>query len=80
MVEVGVTGTALPLVTELLTDLVPAVMAPVPPENTAVKLLVPPEEMDVGLALKLVMAGAATTVTVTVPVTEAPDVGVTVRV
>jgi hypothetical protein len=76
VVVVGLTLTAVPLVTETL----PGVMTPVPFEKTAVRLELVPDEMVAGLAAKLVITGAGTTVTVTVWVTAVPLVGVTVSV
>jgi hypothetical protein len=52
----------------------------VPPEKTAVRLLLDPASMAAGLAVKLVMTGAGETVTVTLDVTELPLDGVTVSV
>ena len=62
MVMVGLTLTAVPLVTAIL----PGVMTPVPPANTAVRLELPPAPIVGGVATKLVMVGAGFTVTVTV--------------
>ena len=76
----GLTLTAVPLVTELLMVVLPAVITPVPPENTAVRFELCPEVMVVGLAVKLVMVGGVLAVTVTVAVTAVPLVGVTVSV
>ena len=61
MVTAGETVTAVPLVTAptLLFTL------PVPPLNTAVNVVDPPAVMMAAAGVKLVMAGAATTVTVT---------------
>jgi len=80
VVVVGLTETAVPLVTELLTVVLPAVITPVPPEKTAVRLELAPALMVAGLAVKLVMEGAATTVTVAVEVTLGPPDPLTVRV
>jgi hypothetical protein len=52
----------------------------VPPEKTAVRLELAPALMVAGLAVKLVMEGAATTVTVAVEVTLGPPEPLTVRV
>ncbi len=76
MVVVGLTLMPTPLVMERL----PGVTTPVPPENTAVRLLLEPDAMEAGMAPKLVMTGAGETVTVTVWVMADPMVGVTVRV
>ena len=74
----GLTLTAEPLVAVML----PGVITPVPPVKTAVKLLLAPEAIDVGLAVKLVIVTvvAGVTVTLTVCVTAVPVVGVTVSV
>jgi len=75
-VAVGFTVTATPLVTEptlLLTT-------PVPPEKTPVKIVEFPAVMVVAPAVKLDIVGGATTFTVTVAVTDAPAVLVTVKV
>lgn len=58
----GLTLTAVPLVTVRL----PGVITPVPLANTAVRLELDPELIVAGLAPKLVIVGAGTTVTVTV--------------
>ena len=76
VVVVGVTFTAVPLVTVRL----PGVITPVPLEKTAVRLELVPSAMVGGLAAKLVIVGGGTTVTVTVWVIAVPLVGVTVRV
>ena len=75
MVAVGLTLTAVPLVTGIL----PGVISPVPPAKTAVRLELLPEVIPSGLAAKLVITEPVT-VTVTVCVTAVPVVGVTVRV
>jgi hypothetical protein len=76
-VTVGETLTGVPLVAGRL----PGVIIPVPPAKIPVRLLEPPDGMDAGLAVKLVMVGTAgVTVTVTVCVTAVPLEGVTVRV
>lgn len=62
VVVVGLTLTAVPLVTVRL----PGVITPVPLANTAVRLELDPELIVAGLAPKLVIVGAGTTVTVTV--------------
>jgi hypothetical protein len=76
VVAVGLTETAVPLVTAML----PGVTMPVPPVNTAVRLELEPAAIVAGLAVKLVITGAGTTVTVAVDVTAVPVVGVTVSV
>jgi hypothetical protein len=63
VVAVGLTLTGVPLVTLWLNP-PGAVITPVPFVNTAVRLELPPEEMEVGLAVKLVMVGTGSTVTV----------------
>jgi hypothetical protein len=73
---VGLTLTAVPLVTAIL----PGVITPVPLAKTAVRPELPPARIDVGLATKLVIIGAGFTVIVAVCVTALPLVGVTVRV
>jgi hypothetical protein len=50
---VGLTLTAVPLVTEML----PGVMTPVPLEKTAVRFELAPAVIEVGLAEKLVIVG-----------------------
>jgi hypothetical protein len=76
-VVVGLTLTATPLVAVRL----PGVITPVPPVKTAVRPELDPAVMVAGLAVKLVIAGAAFTVTVTVCVAVVvPTGGVTVRV
>jgi hypothetical protein len=55
-------------------------IVPVPLLKTAVRVEVPPEVTAVGFAVKLVMAGAATTVTVAWEVMEVPAALVTVSV
>ena len=74
----GLTLTAVPLVTARL----PGVITPVPPANTAVRLLLPPAVIVAGFATKLVIVGttAAFSVIVAVGVIAAPLEGVTVRV
>ena len=76
MVVVGLTLTAVPLVTARL----PGVITPVPLAKTAVRLELPPAVVVAGLATKLVIVGAGLTVIVVVCVTAAPLDGVTVRV
>jgi hypothetical protein len=77
VVAVGLTLTAVPLVTEML----PGVITPVPPANTPVRLELAPAAIVAGLATKLVIAGPLdVTVTVAVCVIAAPVAGVTVRV
>ena len=63
-----------------MTERSPGVITPVPPVKTAVRLELPPDATVVGLAVKLVIEGAATTVTEAVCVTGVPAVFVTVRV
>ena len=60
MVDDGETATALPLLTEML----PGVMTPVPPEKTAVRLELDPAVIVEGLAVKLLMDGGEITFTV----------------
>jgi hypothetical protein len=55
-------------------------MTPAPPEKTAVRLELFPETIEEGLATKLVITGAAVTVTVAVWVMAVPTAGVTMRV
>jgi hypothetical protein len=80
VVSDGLTLIAVPLVTARF----PGVMMPVPLAKTPVKLADPPAVIDVGFAVKLVIAGAAGitggTVTTAVWVTITPDAFVTVRV
>jgi hypothetical protein len=79
VVEVGLTLIALALVTEMI----PGVITPEPPVKTAVRLLLAPEAIEVGVAVKLVIVGEFTTgvtVTVTDRVIADPLVGVTVSV
>ena len=76
MVAVGLTLTGVPLVTVRL----PGVITPVPLAKTAVRLELPPIAMVTGFAIKLVIDGAGTTVTVAVWVIAVPVGGVTVRV
>jgi hypothetical protein len=76
VVVAGLTLTAVPLVAARL----PGVITPVPPANTAVRLELPPAVIVAGAATKLVIVGAAFTVTVAVSVTADPLEGVTVRV
>jgi hypothetical protein len=76
VVAVGLTLSGVPLVTGML----PGVITPVPFAKTPVKLALPPGPTVVGLATKLVMVGAASTITLVVAVTAAPTGGVTVRV
>ena len=72
----GLTLTGVPLVAGRL----PGVITPVPLAKTAVRLELPPTVIVAGLATKLVIAGAGTTITVTVWVTAAPLEPVTVMV
>jgi hypothetical protein len=76
VVVVGLTLTAVPLITARL----PGVITPVPLEKTAVRLELPPTVIVSGLATKLVIVGAGFTVIVVVAVTAAPLEGVTVSV
>jgi hypothetical protein len=76
VVVVGLTLTAVPLVTVRL----PGVITPVPFAKTAVRFALVPSEIAVGFAPKLVIVGGGTTVTVVVCVTAVPLVGVTVSV
>ena len=76
MVVVGLTLTAVPLVTARL----PGVITPVPLANTAVRLELPPTMIVGGAATKLVIVGAGFTVIVAVCVTAVPLEGVTVSV
>ena len=76
MVAVGLTLTGVPLVTAIF----PGLMTPVPPVKTAERAELPPAAMVVGFAAKLVIEGAATTVTEAVCVTGVPAAFVTVRV
>jgi hypothetical protein len=80
VVVVGLTLTAVPLVTGRF----PGVITPVPPAKTAVRLVLPPAVIVVGLAPKLVIVGAVGTgftVTIAVCVIAVPAAGgVTVRV
>ena len=57
----GLTLTAVPLVTAML----PGVITPVPLANTPVRLVLDPEAIVAGLAIKLVMVAADATFTVT---------------
>ena len=79
MVVVGLTLTAIPLVTVML----PGVITPVPLAKTPVRLELTPAVIFAGLATKLVMVGAGTlavTVTITAWAIAVPIVGVTVSV
>jgi hypothetical protein len=78
VVEVGLTETAVPLVA--VTGELPPVMTPVPPAKTAVRLELDPAVIVAGLAAKLVITGAGTTVTVAVDVIAVPVAGLTVSV
>jgi hypothetical protein len=57
---IGLTVTAVPLVAGIF----PGVMTPVPPVKTAVRLLLVPDVIEVGLAVKLVMEGGGVVVDV----------------
>ena len=72
----GLTDTPTPVVAARL----PGVITPVPFANTPVSIALPPDEIVVGLATKLVIVGAGFTVMVAVAVTAAPLAGVTVSV
>ena len=76
VVAVGLTLTGIPLEIGRL----PGVITPVPFANTAVRFVLPPDPTVVGLAAKLVIVGAGTTVTLAIAVIAAPAGGVTVRV
>ena len=76
VVAVGLTLTATLLVTAML----PGEIEPVPPVNTAVRLELAPEEIEVGLAAKLLITGTGSTVTIVVCVIGLPEAGVTVNV
>jgi hypothetical protein len=76
VVAVGLTLTAVPL----LTAIFPGVITPVPFANTAVKLELPPVAIIAGIAPKLVMIGAGFTAIVAICVIAVPLDGVTVRV
>lgn len=76
MVVDGLTLTGVPLVTGML----PGVMTPVPLAKAPVRLALPPGPTVVGLATKLVIVGAGSTVTLTIAVAAVPTGGVTVRV
>ena len=76
VVAVGLTLTGVPLVTARL----PGVITPVPLAKTAVRLELAPAVMVTGFAVKLVIAGAGTTVTVAVWLTDASAELVTVMV
>src|SRR5439155_7462253 len=64
----------------LVTDPIPLSMDPVPPEKTAVSVVLVPEVIGDLAAVKLVMVGAATTSTVSVFVALAPAALVAVNV
>jgi hypothetical protein len=76
VVVVGLTVTGTPLVAERL----PGVMTPVPFENTPVRIVLWPAVMELGLATKLVIFGAGSTVTMRACAMGLPVVGVTVTV
>jgi hypothetical protein len=75
VVAAGVTVTGVPLITAPM----PLLIVPVPPENTAVSEVELAAVIVLAPAEKLVIAGAGTTVTVTVADTE-PALLVTVNV
>jgi hypothetical protein len=58
----------------------PGVITPVPSANVAVRFELFPAAIDVGLAVKLEIVGAGSTVTVAVAVAAVPLEGVTVKV
>lgn len=64
----------------LVTAPTPLSMLPVPPVNAAVSVVEPPTEIIAAPCVKLVIAGAATTVTVTCFVAVVFAVFVTVKV
>jgi hypothetical protein len=76
VVATGVTVTAVPLVTAptLLSTL------PAPPEKTAVRVVELPAVIVLAAAVKLVITGMGTTVTVTDADTEVPALLTTVKV
>jgi hypothetical protein len=76
VVVAGLTLTGVPLVTEIG----PGVITPVPALKAAVSCEPDPELIVVGFAVKLVIVGTGSTVTVAVAVTTPPTVGVTVSV
>jgi hypothetical protein len=76
VVAEGLTLTGVPLVT----GIGPGVITPVPLAKTPVKLELPPGPTVVGLATKLVIVGAAMTVTLVDSVAAVPAGGVTVSV
>ena len=76
VVVVGLTETGVALVAARF----PGVMMPVPPAKTPVRFALPPRVIVAGLAVKLVMAGASTTVTVVVVDAVALPAPVTVSV
>jgi hypothetical protein len=74
---VGETVIAVPLTMVIF----PGVITPVPLAMTAVRLADPPAVIDVGFAVKLVIAGAeALTVTVAASAAVPPEAFVTVRI
>ncbi len=75
MVVVGVTVTAVPLVTAPT----PLLMVPAPPEKTPVRVVELPAVMVAAPAVKLVIVGGGTTVTVAVAMTDVPALLVTVK-
>jgi hypothetical protein len=76
VVFVGLTLTGVPLVTEML----PGAITAVPPLNTAVRLELEPASMVDWPALKLVIVGTGSTVTVDICVAVSPPELVTVSV
>lgn len=60
--------------------MLPGVITPVPFAKTAVRLALPPGPTVVGLATKLVIVGAGSTITLVIAVIAVPTGGVTVRV
>jgi hypothetical protein len=76
VVEAGAMVTGVPLVTAPM----PLSMLPVPPANTAVRVVELPETMVAAPGVKLVIDGAGTTFTVATLVAVAPAAFVTVKV
>ena len=76
VVDVGETDTPMPVSTEML----PGVMTAAPSAKTAVSVDDVPAVIDVGKAVKLVIDGGGTTVTVLVCVVAVPAALVTVSV
>jgi len=76
VVDVGETFTGVPLVTAIA----PGVIEPVPPVNTAVSVVELPVTIVANAGVKLVIAGAGTTVTIAVNVVVAGVVAAFVTV